>query len=230
MVEVKISGSGRCLLIGDLVQSREASDRRALHERVEQSLAWVNAAVTAASELRVTTGDEFQGSYATLGAALDAALRVRVQLLPASDARFGIGRGPVTTLDEERGIEDGPGWWAARDAIEAAEEGAERPATRQLRTAYRVAAEEGGRPVESSPVGTGGEVDAVNAALLCQDHLVGSLSDRSIRLLRGLMDPLTTQSELAAREGISPSAVSQRVRADGIGVVLDAHELLRGLP
>ena len=100
--------------------------------------------MTAASELRVTTGDEFQGSYATLGAALDAALRVRVQLLPASDARFGIGRGPVTTLDEERGIEDGPGWWAARDAIEAAEEGAERPATRQLRTAYRVAAEEDG--------------------------------------------------------------------------------------
>ena len=41
MAEVKISGSGLCLLIGDLVQSREASDCRALHERVEQSLAWV---------------------------------------------------------------------------------------------------------------------------------------------------------------------------------------------
>src|SRR5215207_9522042 len=118
-----------CLLIGDLVQSREASDRRALHERVEQALARVNDAVRSVSELRVTTGDEFQGSYATLGAALDAALRVRVQLLPTSDARFGIGRGPVTTLDEDRGIEDGPGWWAARDAIEAAEEGADRPAT-----------------------------------------------------------------------------------------------------
>ena len=44
------------------------------------------------------------------------------------------------------------------------------------------------------------------------------------------MDPHTTQSELAAREGVSASAVSQRVRADGIGVVLAAHELLRGLP
>ena len=218
-----------CLLIGDLVQSREASDRRALHERVEQALARANDAVTAVSDLRVTTGDEFQGSYATLGAALDAALRVRLQLLPTSDARFGIGRGPVTTLDEDRGIEDGPGWWAARDAIEAAEEGAERPATRQLRTAYRVSAEDGTRP-EGPPAATDDEVDAVNAALLCRDHLVGSLSDRSIRLLRGLMDPHTTQSELAAREGISASAVSQRVRADGIGVVLAAQELLRGLP
>ena len=225
-----MSASGLCLVIGDLVQSREASDRRALHERVEQALARANAAVKAASDLRVTTGDEFQGSYATLGAALDAALRVRVQLLPDSDARFGIGRGPVTTLDEERGIQDGPGWWAARDAIEAAEEGEERPATRHLRTAYRIAAEKDERPKEGSPAITGAEVDAVNAALLCRDHLVGSLSDRSIRLLRGLMDPHTTQSELAAREGVSASAVSQRVRADGIGVVLAAHELLRGLP
>ena len=71
--------------------------------------------------------------------------------------------------------------------------------------------------------------DAVNAALLCRDHLVGSLSERSVRLLRGLMDPHTTQSELATLEGISASAVSQRVRADGIGVVLAAEDLLRGL-
>ncbi len=230
MTDLKTGPYSPCLLIGDLVQSREASDRRALHERVEQALARVNASVKAVSDLRVTTGDEFQGSYATLGAALDAALRVRVQLLPTSDARFGIGRGPVTTLDEDRGIEDGPGWWAARDAIEAAEEGAERPATRRLRTAYRVATKEASRQGDGPPAGTGDEVDAVNAALLCRDHLVGSLSDRSIRLLRGLMDPHTTQSELAAREGISASAVSQRVRADGIGVVLAAHELLSGLP
>jgi hypothetical protein len=71
---------------------------------------------------------------------------------------------------------------------------------------------------------------AVNAALLCRDHLVGSLSDRSLRLLRGLMDPHTTQGRLAAAEGISASAVSQRVRTDGLGVVLAAHELLRDLP
>ena len=44
------------------------------------------------------------------------------------------------------------------------------------------------------------------------------------------MDPHTTQSELATLEGISASAVSQRVRADGIGAVLAAEDLLRGLP
>ncbi len=44
------------------------------------------------------------------------------------------------------------------------------------------------------------------------------------------MEPDTTQSELAQTEGISASAVSQRVRADGIGAVLAAQELLRELP
>jgi len=230
MNRMKDSAS-RCVVIGDLVGSRAAPNRRALHRAVEQALDSVNAGVPALTELRITVGDEFQGAYATLGAAIEAALRVRLELLPAADVRVGIGRGPVQLLDAERGIEDGPGWWAARSAIEAVEQAAGRAATRHLRTAYHPApqtAAHGGEPTpEAAP--DGGEPDAVNAALLCRDHLVGSLSQRSLRLLRGLMDPDTTQSELATLEGISASAVSQRVRADGIGAVLAAEDLLRGL-
>ena len=215
--------ASRCVVIGDLVGSRGAPNRRTLHRAVEKALVTVNAAVPAVTELRITVGDEFQGSYASLGAAIDAALRVRLELLPLGDARVGIGRGPVQVLDPERGLEDGPGWWAAREAIEAVEQAGGRPATRNLRTAYRVAPAPGGAPTDA------GHADAVNAALLCRDHLVGSLSDRSVRLLRGLMDPHTTQNELARLEGISASAVSQRVRADGIGAVLAAEELLRAI-
>ncbi|WP_392542396.1 SatD family protein [Oryzobacter telluris] len=209
--------TSRVVLIGDVVDSRGAANRRALHRAVEKALVGVNAVVPALGELRVTVGDEFQGSYGTLGAALDAALRVRLELLPRIDTRFGIGRGAVTMLDAARGIEDGPGWWSAREAIEAAEDTAGRSPTRTVRTAVRAAADDP-------------SLDAVNAALVCRDHLVGSLSERSLRLLRGLMNPHTTQSELATLEGISASAVSQRVRADGIGAVLAAHELLRALP
>ena len=220
--------ASRCVVIGDLVGSRGAPNRRALHRAVEKALVTVNAAVPAVTELRITVGDEFQGAYDTLGAAIEAALRVRLELLPSADVRVGIGRGPVQLLDAERGIEDGPGWWAARAAIEEVEQAAARAATRHLRTAYRPAPEPAGAPV-SDGSGRGADADAVNAALLCRDHLVGSLSDRSVRLLRGLMDPHTTQSELATLEGISASAVSQRVRADGIGAVLAAEDLLRGL-
>ena len=213
------SSASRCTLIGDIVGSRGSVDRADLHRAVEAALRQVDDAVPSLTGLRVTVGDEFQGSYATLGEALDAGLRVRLALLPDVDTRVGIGRGSVTTLDPDRGIEDGPGWWAARSAVEAAEEAAAKPATRHVRTALRVA------PSEDDTA-----VDAVNAALLCRDHLVGSCSERSIRLLRALMQPHTTQGDLATLEGISPSAVSQRVRADGLGAVLAAHDLLRRMP
>ncbi|QIM20663.1 winged helix-turn-helix transcriptional regulator [Phycicoccus sp. HDW14] len=206
-----------CVLIGDIVASRVSTDRRAVHDAVVAALAATEAVVPSVRGLRITVGDEFQGGYRTLGAALDAALRVRLALLPDVDVRIGVGRGSVTVLDAERGIEDGSAWWAARAAVEHVEATAERSPTRTLRTGYRAEGEDA-------------TVGAVNAALLCRDHLVGSLSDRSLRLLEGLMHPDTTQAQLAEREGVSASAVSQRVRADGVGVVLAAHELLRALP
>src|SRR6476620_5870257 len=129
--------ASRCVVIGDLVGSRSAPNRRALHRAVEKALVSANAAVPAVTELRITVGDEFQGAYATLGAAIEAALRVRLELLPTADVRVGIGRGPVQLLDAERGIEDGPGWWAARSAIEAVEQAAGRPATCAPRTTRR---------------------------------------------------------------------------------------------
>ncbi len=212
------AGTSLCVVIGDIVGSRAAEDRRAVHDAVTGALAVADRVVPSVRGLAVSIGDEFQGAYATLGEALDAALRVRLLLLPDVDVRVGVGRGTASVLDPEQGVEDGPAWWVARDAVVAVEADAERAATRLARTAFRDA--DGPSP----------QVDAVNAALLCRDHLVGSLSDRSLRLLRGRMDPDTTQAELAEREGISASAVSQRVRADGIGAVLAAHELLRRLP
>ncbi|KGN40245.1 SatD family protein [Knoellia aerolata] len=208
------------VLIGDVVGSRESPDRHRLHRAVEAALADTNARVAHVEPLEVTVGDEFQAVYADLGAALEAALRTRLVLGPEAETRYGLGRGATTTLDEVRGIKDGPGWWAARQAIVDVEEQAERAAMQHVHTAYRLA--EG----EADENGT---ARAVEAALQCRDHMVGSLSERSGRLLRGLLDGMT-QRELAAAEGISPSAVSQRVRADGLAVIVRSHELLRTLP
>ncbi|MGL5816053.1 MAG: SatD family protein [Phycicoccus sp.] len=214
---MKPDSESSCHLLADVVRSRSASDRRALHRTVDRAARTVGESVPAVRALRVTVGDELQGSYITLGAALDAALRLRLAVLPEVDVRVGIGRGATTVLDIDRGVEDGPGWWAARAAVEAVEADSARSALRHLRTAYHAA-----RPDPLAPV--------VAAALLCRDQLVGSMSARSLRLLEGLMKPQATQADLAQAEGISPSAVSQRVRADGIGAVLAAHEQLVGLP
>ena len=209
MTGVKLSTSStRGTLIGDVVGSRHSSDRAELHRRVDQALA--------GSGLAFTVGDEFQGSFPTVGAALDAALAVRLALAPDVDVRFGIGWGEVTVLDTGTGIQDGPGWWSAREAIEWAAAAQEQPALASVRTAYR-------RQHPSGP-----DPDAVNAALLCRDHLLGSMDARSLRLLRGLLEH-TTKKELAAMEGISASAVSQRAARDGLDLLVLAAEYLKGV-
>ncbi len=215
-----------CTLLGDVVASRGAADRRALHHELEEALSLVNSAVPALSDLRVTVGDEFQGRYDTIGGALEAALRTRLELLPRIDVRLGIGRGPVQVLDEARGLEDGPGWWAARAAIVEVEAISTRAATRSLRTAYVLPGAIGGHGERTRTP----EERAVNAALITRDALIGALDERSLRILRALMRADATQAEIAELEGISPSAVSQRIRTGGIGAILDSHKLLRRLP
>jgi transcriptional regulator with XRE-family HTH domain len=63
---------------------------------------------------------------------------------------------------------------------------------------------------------------------MCRDQLIGSVSERSLRLLRGVLDG-ASQADLAEAEGISASAVSQRMRKDGLAVVVAADQLLRGV-
>ncbi|WP_139978539.1 SatD family protein [Nocardioides litoris] len=202
------------VLIGDLVGSRGASDRRALHRRLERALSEVNGRWDLA--LRVTAGDEYQGVVPSLGTACAVTLAVRLALLPDHDVRHGIGRGARRVLDDETGIEDGSAWWAARRAIDDTHQAAARAATRGARTAYRLAD------------GVAGETGAVDAALLARDELVGRLDDRSLSVLRGLLSG-RTQAEVAVELGISPSAVSQRVRSDALGVVVTTDDLLGGL-
>lgn len=200
-------------LVADLVASRHASDRQALHAAFRAAIDELNADTDAGviDPLKIQIGDEFQGRFATVGNALAATLRMRVRLTPIGDIRFGIGWGEVQSLDED-GTQDGPAWWSARDAIEWVAAAQEASPTEKVRTAYRLASGSNGP----------GEPE-VNAALLCRDHLVGSLDKRSMRILGGLMDG-RTQSEIADVEKISPSAVSQRVRRDGLGLLLAVHD------
>jgi hypothetical protein len=116
-------------VIGDVVGSRRAPDRRALHRRLADALTGAGFAFT--------VGDEFQGAHPTVGAAIDAALRVRLAVTPEIDIRFGIGWGPVAVLDTATGIQDGPGWWAARAAIEWTAVAQRQPGLALVRTSYR---------------------------------------------------------------------------------------------
>lgn len=205
----------RATLIGDVVGSRRVADRSAVHRTVNQALR--DIAADAIDPPAFTVGDEFQGSYPTVGGAIDAALTVRLAIAPAIDVRFGIGWGSVAVLDAESGIQDGPGWWAAREAIEWTSAAQRQPGLALVRMSFRI----GGEARE--------DADAVNAALLCRDHLLGSLDERSIRIVKGLLTN-RTKKDIAADEAISASAVSQRAGRDGLDLIVVASRYLRSVP
>jgi hypothetical protein len=214
MSAMKSEASSRlkATLIGDVVGSRSLADRAGVHRLLNRALR--DLTDVAIDPPAFTVGDEFQGAFTSVGLAIDAALSIRLAIAPGIDVRFGLGWGAVTMLDKTSGIQDGPGWWAAREAIEWTASAQRQRGLTLVRTSFRA----DGRD----------DVDAVNAALICRDHLIGSLDDRSIRILKGLLSN-HTKKDIAEQEGISASAVSQRAGRDGLDLILQASEYLRGV-
>lgn len=217
MSQMKTAASSRlrATLIGDVVGSRTVADRAGAHRMLNKALR--DVADEAVDPPAFTVGDEFQGAFSSVGLAIDAALSLRLAVAPEMDVRFGIGWGEVTMLDETAGIQDGPGWWAAREAIEWTATAQRQPGLALVRTSFRVTG------------GTRADLDAVNAALICRDHLLGSLDERSTRIVKALLKN-QTKKDIAAAEGISPSAVSQRAGRDGLDLIVVASEYLRSVP
>jgi len=208
-------------LIGDLVGSRKARNREDLQRVLRQALQWANSSLVPAQDLEPTVGDEFQGVFQDVGSAVRATLLLRLYLLKERDvdARFGLGFGEVTVFESRTPLsQDGPGWWAARGAIDRIDEMSHRGRTAFART-YLESSELSRLP--------GGEVAALNAFLLCRDALVAQMKPRARRLLLGMILD-TPQAELAAEEGISQSAVSQSLAANGAYAIEAAQLELDG--
>lgn len=202
-------------LIGDVVRSRRAQDRLRLQDTVIAALEEANQLVPSVAPLDPTVGDEFQATYPSVGAALRATLVLRLLVLPEVDLRFGVGRGPITVFEPEQRpiVQDGPGWWAAREAITQVK-GVE---TQQGRSRFL-------RTWVVSDTGDGRD-ELVNAFLLTRDELIGQQSDRARRLTLGWLQR-RTQDQLAASEHITQSAVSQQLSSSGAYAICDAHDLL----
>lgn len=218
-------------VIGDIVGSRRVADRSAVQARLVEVLGQVNRQIPARQPLEVTVGDEFQGAYDRLADALRVSLVVRLSLLPGVDTRYGIGLGGVTVFAPDRAplSQDGPGWWAAREAIEVvkAREG-RRASARATRTwCVDRSAETGPARLERDAAGAPPATAAVNAFLVCRDETVARMGERPQRLLLGVLRG-ATQSELAEQENVSQSAVSQALARSGAYAVRDGHEALDG--
>jgi hypothetical protein len=210
-------------LIGDVVASKRHADRPRLQRTLRRILDDANTALGPEQPLELTVGDEFQGAFRDIASAAWASFVIRLALLersPSTDTRYGLGYGPITVFDADRKpiSQDGPGWWAARVAIEHARALAASSRTASARTSF------GRWDTQRDAFVADG---AMEAFLLCRDSIIGSMTNRQRRLLLGIVSG-RSQETLAQEEKITQGAVSQSLHRSGAFVVAEAHLLLRG--
>ena len=207
-------------VLADIVGSRKLDDRTAAQQVLDETIARVEADLPlAAQPLTPTVGDEQQGVYRDLGEALISLLMIQLRLPDGIGFRFGIGVGEVSAVESVHGeLADGPGWYAARAAIDTvhAREGRAIPRART----WIVGAPGQDEVMEST-------IAASNAYLLVRDELVGAMSERERRLTYGRLIG-RSQLELAEEEGISQPSVSKSLRSAGAAAVLEGVAVLRG--
>lgn len=207
-------------VIADIVGSRQLPDRAAAQIDLEAALVRVDELVpTAVRPLRPTVGDELQGVYAELAPALAATLLLMLSLPEGLEVRFGIGIGEINTIPSAAGaLSEGPAWWAARAAIERAEQLARREMP-DARTWVAASPDESGAVAEL--------VRIANSGLLARDRLIGQWNSRTRRLVFGRIAG-ATQAELAESEGVTQSAVSQALALAGSGAIIAGYHELTG--
>lgn len=206
------------VVIADIMGSRRLAEREQAQQILDDVTARVEEdAPLATRPLRPTVGDEQQAVYPGLDEALASLLLLQLALPEGLEFRYGIGVGAIRDIAAAAGtLTDGPGWWAAREAIEVAER-KQRRAAPYART-WAVAAPE--EDVQMHAL-----VRSANAQLTLRDDIVARMSDRQRRLAYGRCLGVT-QRELAAQEGIGQPAVSQALASSGGTALADAYALL----
>ena len=207
-------------VLADIVGSRKLNDRSAAQRILDDTIRRVEADLPLAHHpLTPTVGDEQQGVYLRLEDALVSLLMIQLALPDGIAFRFGIGIGEVRTVDSVHGeLADGPGWYAARAAIETVH-------AREARTVPRTRIWIVGAPGQDEVMES--VIAASNAYLLVRDELVGAMNERERRLTYGRMVG-RSQHDLAAEEGISQPSVSKSLRNAGSAALIEGAVALRG--
>ncbi|TLP79361.1 SatD family protein [Nesterenkonia sphaerica] len=198
-------------LIADVIGSREHPDRYEVQRAVEDTLARISKVAPPVQDFHATVGDEFQALYPSRHAALRATLFAGLLPQQGPLLRFGLGQGEVGSVPSRTSerIEDGPGWWRAREAIESV-------TVQQRRFPF----------LRSWFISETPEQDVtVNAYLLTRDQLLDGLSVRARDYARSVAQG-ASQKHVAAEHGVSQPAVSKLLRESGAAALLEGFRML----
>lgn len=187
-------------VVGSIVRPRGAEGW--LLAEVKGALSRISGQVEGPQSLQATPGDRFQGVYEGAGDALNAALYLRLLLHDLVDVHVGIGLGSLDEVRQEASPRDGdgPAWWDARDALDAA---VDRQRRRGLPRGWHTA------------VFRDGDADpALNGLVMLREQLLSRMDDRDVYLVLALLDG-STVTEAARDVGITQQAASRRLGANG---------------
>lgn len=213
-------------ILGDLVGSRDADDRAALQHRLKHSLLEARTTAPLAQVLaagpEITAGDEIQAllhvetSNLPGHAALSFLAHVTEDIRPCEIA-FGLGFGKVSTeLGGPVRELDGSSFHEARRALQIAKQKGRWAVVRGL------ASEERGA-LERSAVVMSALQRAANSILRLTGDIRSGWSDRQLEVIR-VRRKLPLQKDVAKHLKVSPSVVSEVLRAARHDAVLEAEE------
>lgn len=190
-----------CPVIGDLAASKKLGDvqREQAYRQLKTILDDVNEAYRddVAASFLITRGDEFQGVLRSAGR-LMTILRDVDEALPQVAVRFGVGIGRLTanlSMSVAYWGIDGPAFYEARDAIEAAKR-------EKLRFAFR---------------GFGYITDTLNTLAGVEAFIRSKWTGRQRRAIEMRRSGMK-YDDIALDLGITKQAVSARLRAAGFNV------------
>ncbi|MDJ0955074.1 MAG: SatD family protein [Acidimicrobiia bacterium] len=189
-------------IIGDIVASRTASSRDALQRTFVDIIATANRTTEPLTPLHITRGDEFEGAYQSIAAAWEATLHLHL-LTRANGYQLwlSVAWGEVTALAEadSASVQDGPGWWTARQALTEMKTATRAPKKR--RTVFTI-----DDPTQAA---------LLAAAVALRDEVLAGLDKSDARITLGLLDG-RTQASIAEELGVTAPVVSRRAHGNGL--------------
>lgn len=190
-------------LIGDIVESKRAEDRESLQHQLLDILDSVNEITNPTTTLRITRGDEFEGAFPTLAAAWEATLRLRMMMRSRGhDLWTSVAWGEVTALAdaEHAAIQDGPVWWAARDALTDLKQSSPQRTPDNRRTVFTA-------EIPNHAL--------LEAAVSLRDEVIAGLDPADAAITLGLMDGVT-QASIAETLEVTAGVISRRAHRNGL--------------
>ena len=190
-------------VVGDVIDSRSVENQQRLLSDLGGVLAAVNSEVASSQPLQVTIGDEFQGAYETIEAALRATLLVLLHAKAFKEVRLGIGWGSISVSEREvlPLRQSGPGWWNARQAIDELKRDEKRnKLPKTVRTRFMSEND--------------AQMALVNALLVSRDHIVFGMDPTDARIAL-LLHKGKSQIEISRAIETSQSNVSRRANDNG---------------